>query len=214
MRPAPPTGWADLPFFHREWPALWDRLAASPPWQPAPGAIFRALELTPPDKLRVVVLGQDPYPTPGRATGLAFAFPPGTPPRDSLRNILRELKDDLSIDRAQGDLSGWADQGVLLLNTALTVPVGQAGGHGRLGWAPLIAQVLARAAATRPLAWLLWGDKAQAAAGPLDTDRHLVVRSAHPSPLSAYRGFLGSRPFSTVNTWLCARGEAPIDWSR
>ncbi|MFN4158829.1 MAG: uracil-DNA glycosylase [Gemmobacter sp.] len=213
MRPAPPEGWADLPFFRRDWPALWDRLAALPPWQPAPDAIFRALALTPPEALRVVILGQDPYPTPGRATGLAFAFPPGTPPRDSLRNILRELHDDLGIDRPDGDLTGWAEQGVLLLNTALTVPVGQAGGHMRLGWAPLVAQVLARTADARPLAWLLWGDRAQALARP-DPARHLVLPSAHPSPLSAYRGFLGSRPFSAVNRWLAARGEAPIDWAR
>lgn len=156
--PALPEGWADLPFFTTHWPQLWTRLQAAPDWQPAPDRLFRALHLTPPDRVRVVILGQDPYPTPGRATGLAFAFPKGEAPRDSLRNILRELNDDLGIHRAHGDLSGWAGQGVLLLNTVLSVPVGQPDGHRGWGWEGLTAQVLARVT-TRPTAFALWGPR-------------------------------------------------------
>lgn len=212
-RPAPPAGWADLPFFAQDWPALWQRLEAAQGWQPAPGAIFRALDLTPRDRVRVVILGQDPYHTPGRATGLAFGFPPGTPPRDSLRNILTEVRDDTGSAPPDGDLSGWARQGVLLLNTVLTVPVGQAHGHKRLGWDRLVAQVLAAVAGDGPRAFLLWGAPAQRACANLPRDGHLFVETPHPSPLSAYRGFFGARPFSRVNRWLACRGEAPVDWS-
>lgn len=213
MRPAPPKAWADLPFFATQWPALWDRLANSPAWQPAPDHIFRALAACPPGAARVVILGQDPYPTPGRATGLAFAFPPGEAPRDSLRNILAELRADTGIMRPDGDLTGWAAQGVLLLNTVLTVPLGQPGGHAGWGWEVLVRQVLDRAATARPLAYLLWGAQAQKLAGRPDPARHLVLTSPHPSPLSAHRGFLGSRPFSGVNRWLAARSESPVDWA-
>jgi uracil-DNA glycosylase len=211
--PDPPEGWADLAFFTHDWPALRDRLARAEPWAPEPPALFRALALTPPQAVRVVILGQDPYPTPGRATGLAFGFPADQPPRDSLANILRELRDDRGIRRRDGDLSGWARQGVLLLNTALTVPLGRPDGHRGWGWERLTAEVLARIA-ERPAAFVLWGGKAQAAAAPvLDPARHLILRAPHPSPLSAHRGFLGSRPFGRINAWLAARGEPPIDWA-
>jgi uracil-DNA glycosylase len=209
--PDVPPGWSDLPFFTSEWQHLWQRLQAAPAWQPQPDRLFRALALTPPEKVRVVILGQDPYPTPGRATGLAFAFPKSEVPRDSLRNILRELDSDLGIHRAHGDLSGWAGQGVLLLNTVLSVPLGQPDGHRGWGWERLMAQVLARVA-ERPMAFLLWGSKAQAAIDP-DPQRHLVLKAPHPSPLAAHRGFFGARPFSAVNRWLADRGEPPIDWS-
>ncbi|MGQ0565790.1 MAG: uracil-DNA glycosylase [Gemmobacter sp.] len=212
LPPAPPDGWSDLPFFTAHWPALWTRLQTAPAWQPAPDHLFRALHLTPPTSVRAVILGQDPYPTPGRATGLAFAFPRAERPLDSLRNILRELDDDLGIHRAHGDLSGWAGQGVLLLNTVLSVPVGQSDGHRGWGWERLTAQVLARVAAARPTAFVLWGSKAQAAIQP-DPARHLVLKAPHPSPLSAHRGFFGSRPFSAINAWAAARGDPPIDWS-
>jgi len=150
-RPEPPESWADLPFFSTHWPALWDRLAAAPGWQPEPQAIFRALALTARPRVRVVILGQDPYHTPGRATGLAFSFPPGTPPRDSLRNILTEVASDTGRPKADGDLTAWAGQGVLLLNTALTVPVGQANGHKSLGWQPLVHDILQATARLCPL---------------------------------------------------------------
>ena len=211
--PDPPASWADLPFFAREWPAIRARLAAEPGWQPAPGAIFRALELTPRERVRVVILGQDPYPAPGRATGLAFAFPAGEAPRDSLGNILRELRADTGQAPATSDLEGWARQGVLLLNTVLTVPVGQAGGHRSLGWQGLAREVLEATSRDGPRALLLWGRPAQRMGAGLPGDGHLVLTAPHPSPLSAYRGFLGARPFSRVNDWLAARGAAPIDWS-
>ncbi|MCX7644799.1 MAG: uracil-DNA glycosylase [Rhodobacteraceae bacterium] len=212
--PEPPPAWADLPFFASRWPALWERLAAEPrPWQPGPGAIFRALALTPPEAVRVVILGQDPYPTPGVATGLAFSVPADAPLPRSLANVFRELREDTGLMRASGDLSDWARQGVLLLNAALTVPVGEADGHRRLGWQPLTDQVLARVAG-RPTAFLLWGRPAQRLAAPhLGGAGHLVLPAAHPSPLSAARGFFGTRPFSAVNRWLAARGEAPIRWA-
>ena len=209
--PKLPQGWSDLPFFTADWPRLWARLQATPDWQPAPDRLFRALHLTPPQAVRVVILGQDPYPTPGRATGLAFAFPKVETPRDSLRNILHELDADLGIRRAHGDLSGWAGQGVLLLNTVLSVPLGQPLGHKGWGWQALTAQVLQRCM-DRPTAFVLWGGKAQAAIAP-DPGTHLVLKAPHPSPLSAHHGFFGSRPFSAVNAWLSARGERPVDWS-
>lgn len=209
--PEPPESWADLPFFRDDWPSLSMRLAAAPGWQPA--AIFRALELTPRGAVRAVLLGQDPYHTPGRATGLAFSFPPGERPQDSLKNILTELQSDLGVIRSDGDLTGWARQGVLLLNSVLTVPVGQAFGHKGWGWEGLVQQVLEATASDGPRAFLLWGRPAQKACAKLPRDGHLFVESPHPSPLSVHRGFYGSRPFSRVNDWLAAQGQAPIDWA-
>ena len=213
---APPAAWADLPFFGRDWPEVRARLVADTrKLQPGPDAVFRALDLCPPEKARVVILGQDPYPTAGNADGLAFSVPPGTRLPASLRNIYREMAEDIGCTPPDGDLGRWAAQGVLLLNTALTVPVGEANGHARLGWAPLVAEVVARAAALRPLVFILWGGPAQKlAARTVDLSRHHVIASPHPSPLSSYRGFFGSRPFSRTNDWLTARGETPIDWCR
>ena len=210
--PAPPESWAELPFFSSDWPALWERLQALPEWQPRPENIFRALDLTPRSNVRVVILGQDPYPTPGRATGLAFSFPPDQTPRDSLRNILTEVESDTGQTRSSGDLSGWAKQGVLLLNACLTVPLGQANGHRSLGWAPLVQQILLATASDGPRAFLLWGLPAQKLCRGVDRDGHLFVETPHPSPLSAYRGFFGSRPFSKINRWLEMRNEPTIDW--
>lgn len=211
--PVPPDSWADLPFFRQDWPALWQRLAACPDWQPEPQAIFRALDLTPRAAVRVVILGQDPYHTKDRATGLAFSFPPGTPPRDSLKNILTEVATDTGRPHPSGDLSGWARQGVLLLNTALTVPVGQANGHKALGWSRLIHQILQATANDGPRAFVLWGAPAQRLCATLPRPCHLFLNSPHPSPLSAYRGFFGARPFTAINRWLVSRGQPEIDWS-
>lgn len=208
-----PQSWADLPFFRKDWPGLWQKLQNEPNWQPAPEHLFRALELTPRDRVRVIILGQDPYHTPGRATGLAFSFPPGTPPRDSLKNILTEVATDIGQAHPSGDLTGWAKQGVLLLNTALSVPIGRANGHKTIGWAPLIQQILQATASDGPRAFLLWGKPAQALCTSLNRKDHLFLEAPHPSPLSAYRGFFGSRPFSQTNHWLKAQGESPIDWS-
>ncbi|TNC63228.1 uracil-DNA glycosylase [Rubellimicrobium roseum] len=208
-----PPGWADLPFFQDDWPRIAAALAQDPrPVLPAHERRFHALALTPPDSVRVVILGQDPYPTPGHAMGLAFSVAPDVRPLPkSLANIFREMKEDVGATLPNGDLSGWARQGVLLLNTHLSVPAGVIGGHAKLGWEKLTGQVLARVS-RRPTAFVLWGRPAQAQGKHIAPGDHLLVESAHPSPLSASRGFFGSRPFSRVNDWLDARGDAPIDW--
>lgn len=208
-----PGAWADLPFWQSDWPRICaalaeDRRSILPP---AP-LVFSALDACPPQQTRVIILGQDPYPTPGHAQGLAFSVAPGVRPLPrSLVNIYREMTDDLGACPSDGDLRFWAQQGVLLLNTALTVPAHAAGAHAKLGWSALAEQVLARLN-DRPRAALLWGAHAQQFAPLLTHPDHLILRSAHPSPLSARRGFFGSRPFSRVNAWLKAMGHRPINW--
>ena len=211
--PEPPAAWAHLPFFRDDWPAIRDRLAAAPGWLPGPARLFAALAATPPDATRVILLGQDPYPTPGHANGLAFSVNPGIALPRSLRNIMAELAEDQGGTPPDGDLTGWAAQGVLLLNTALSVPPGAAGAHARWGWDRLARQAVADAASRRPLAYLLWGNHAQAAVRGLPRGTDLVIATAHPSPLSARRGFFGSRPFGRINDWLSARGEVAVDWT-
>ena len=185
---------------------------------PPRGQRLAALELTPLDKVKVVILGQDPYHGPGQAHGLSFSVPQGVPPPPSLVNIYKELKSDLGIGPpAHGDLSHWAKQGVLLLNNALTVEAGQAGSHQNRGWEAITdAAVAAVAARPEPSVFILWGSHAQAKAARIpeltDSDRHLVIRSPHPSPLSAHRGFFGSKPFSRANAFLEANGRGAIDW--
>lgn len=211
--PQPPAAWADLPFFRDDWPAIAAALAQETrAVLPAAPVLFRALALTPPAAVRVVILGQDPYPTPGNADGLAFSVPAGQRLPASLRNIFKEMEADLGCVPVGGDLGHWAAQGVLLLNTALSVPAGEAGGHKGLGWGALVAQVLGRVS-RRPTAFICWGAPARAlVARHVTGEGHLVLASAHPSPLAAYRGFFGSRPFSAVNGWLAARGEPAVDW--
>ncbi|MFN3273688.1 MAG: uracil-DNA glycosylase [Paracoccus sp. (in: a-proteobacteria)] len=210
----PPEPWAHLPFFTTDWPDLRDRLTAGPGWLPGPDRLFAALSATPPDRVRVVILGQDPYPTPGHANGLAFSVTPQTPLPRSLSNIFTELRQDLGTAPATGDLSHWAGQGVLLLNTALSVPPGQAGAHATWGWDRLARQAVTEAQRHGPLAFLLWGRHAQRALAGLPRPEDLTIATAHPSPLSARRGFFGSRPFSQINNWLTARNAPPIDWTR
>lgn len=209
----PPAPWAHLPFFSRDWPAIRDRLAGTDDWLPGPARLFAALEATPPEQVRVVILGQDPYPTPGHANGLAFSVAPEMTLPRSLRNIFTELRDDLGTAPATGDLSHWARQGVLLLNTSLSVEPGAAGAHARWGWDRLARQAVAEAQKHGPLAFILWGSHAQKALAGLPRPQDLVIATAHPSPLSARRGFFGSRPFSRVNDWLAAQGRPPIDWT-
>jgi uracil-DNA glycosylase len=208
-----PSAWADLPFWHTDWPRIQTALLAdSRVILPPEPQRFAALALTPPDKTRVVILGQDPYPTAGHAMGLAFSVTAETRPIPrSLSNVFKELQDDLNLKYVHGDLTQWARQGVLLLNTALTVPQGDAGAHGRLGWDKLAAQVIAKVS-HKPTAFILWGKHAQAMAQHITPGNHLILPSAHPSPLSARRGFFGSKPFSRVNDWLQARKDLPIDW--
>lgn len=174
---------------------------------------FNALNLTPLDKVRVVIIGQDPYHEPGQAHGLCFSVPEKVAAPPSLQNIFRELKDDLGINRTSSDLSDWAEQGVLLLNSVLTVEAHKAASHAKQGWEEFtdrIIEVLARE--RKSLAFILWGKYASNKAHHVDKRKHFVIESAHPSPLAAARGFFGSRPFSQVNAFLLTVGEKPINW--
>lgn len=205
--------WRNLPFFDDTLPDIQAALAAETrPVYPPAHAVFHALERTQPDDTRVVILGQDPYHTAGKADGLAFSIPVDFGGRlDSLGNIFKEIETDLGDTRTRTNLSDWADQGVLLLNTALTVPEGAAKAHAKLGWHTLVQQVLSHLA-DRPRAYLLWGKPAQKAAQHVDATANLKLETAHPSPLSVHRGFFGSRPFSQTNGWLQANGLTPINW--
>ena len=187
--------------------------AETRPVLPAAEHVFAALEAVPPDRAKVVILGQDPSPTPGHAHGLASSAEPHVRPLPrSLANIYREMEADIGAAPETADLRSWARQGVLLLNSVLTVPAGEAGGHARIGWQAVTGAVLDRLD-DRPRALMLWGKPAQKlAAQHLRHEGHLRIETAHPSPLSARKGFFGSRPFSRVNEWLTARGEAPVDW--
>jgi len=191
---------------------------AGKPVYPPRGCRLAALELTPLDAVKVVILGQDPYHGPGQAMGLCFAVPEGVKVPPSLVNIYKELEADLGIARpAHGDLSKWARQGVLLLNNTLTVEGGKAGSHAKRGWDAITdACVAAVAAREEPAVFILWGSHAQAKAQRIEhlrDPRHCVIESPHPSPLSAHRGFFGSRPFSRTNAFLDEHGRTPIDWA-
>ncbi len=202
--------WDDLPFFAQDLPYIATRIEGDV--LPPPALTFAALKRTQPDDTRVVILGQDPYHTPGKADGLAFSIPDDFGGRlDSLGNIFKEIQSDTGQIRTKTGLQDWADQGVLLLNTVLTVPPGQPKAHARLGWSTLVTQALKRLD-DRPRAFILWGAPAQAYAKHLGPD-HLILRAPHPSPLSAHRGFFGSRPFSKVNQWLIEQGQEPINWA-
>ena len=190
-------------------------LAAGRTIFPPQGAWFRALALTPLDKVRVVILGQDPYHGPGQAHGLCFSVPPGVRPPPSLSNIYKELGRDLGLPRPQhGFLEHWARQGVLLLNSVLTVEIAKAASHSKKGWEPftdaIIAQVNDKA---EPVVFMLWGAYAHKKAANVDSRRHLVLKAAHPSPLSAHNGFLGCKHFSQCNAFLVKNGFPPIDWT-
>jgi uracil-DNA glycosylase len=176
---------------------------------------FRALDLTPLDRVRVVILGQDPYHGPGQAHGLCFSVKPGVRPPPSLVNIYKELQSDLGIARPRhGFLEHWADQGVLLLNSVLTVEMAKPASHQGKGWERFTDAVIRLVnAKDEPVVFLLWGAYAQKKAAFVDTSRHLVLKAAHPSPLSAHNGFLGCRHFSQCNAYLEAQGLEPIDWA-
>jgi uracil-DNA glycosylase len=205
--------WRDLPFFERELPRIEVALAGQRDILPPQDQVFAALEQVPPEAVRVVILGQDPYPTPGHAHGLAFSAEAHVRPLPrSLANIFKEMQSDIGASPSDADLHFWADQGVLLLNTILTVPAGQAKGHAHLGWQELTAQVLDRLAEA-PRAYLLWGATAQKAAAGVDAVTNLKIETAHPSPLSVRRGFFGAHPFSRTNAWLQAQGGRAINWA-
>jgi uracil-DNA glycosylase len=216
---ADPNGWLALPFFREAHAdavaALVDtRIAAGAQVLPAAEAVFRALALTPLERVKVVILGQDPYPRPGDAHGLAFSFVGNGRMPPSLKAILAEMADDLGCDRpGRGDLTAWARQGVLLLNAALTVEAGASGAHMKLGWAALTDEVVAAVSAKRPaVVFMLWGGPARDRAALIDPHKHLVLECGHPSPLNRNRDFSGTRPFSRANAWLAERGVAPVEW--
>ena len=218
-----PGPWGDLlkeegckPYFA----ALTERVAAArtaAEIYPPEEETFRAFQLTPPEAVRVVILGQDPYHEPGQANGLAFSVRAGVRLPPSLRNIYQELKDDLGVDGpAHGDLTPWAQQGVLLLNSVLTVERAKANAHKDWGWQTFTDAVIdAVAGLPQPVAFVLWGAQAgkKAAAASASPYPRLILQGPHPSPLSAYRGFFGSRPFSKINEFLTAHGEKAVDYS-
>ena len=177
--------------------------------------LWRAFELCPFDRVKVVVLGQDPYHGPGQAHGLAFSVPRGVAEPPSLRNIFKEFASDTGLTPPpSGDLTAWVREGVLLLNTSLTVRAGVTASHADGRWDPFVDRVLeVLNAEGRPLAFWLWGAHAQKRGSVLSNPRHLVLRSAHPSPLGAYRGFWGSKPFSTTAEWFKTQGIDGPDWS-
>jgi len=176
---------------------------------------FAALDQTPFDKVRVVILGQDPYHGEGQAHGLCFSVRDGVRPPPSLLNIYKELKSDLGINPPPtGNLTPWAKQGVLLLNAVLTVEASKAASHQGKGWEQFTDHIIRLLNdEKRNLVFILWGSYAQKKAAFVDRSKHLVIASAHPSPLSAHNGFLGSKPFSRCNDYLVAHGQEPIDWS-
>lgn len=176
---------------------------------------FRALDLTPLEEVRVVILGQDPYHGPGQAHGLCFSVPIGIQPPPSLVNIYKELKSDLGIKPAtHGFLEHWASQGVLLLNSVLTVEKGRAASHRDRGWERFTDSIIARVnAKPEPVVFMLWGSYAQKKAAFVDASRHLTLKAPHPSPLSAHSGFFGCRHFSKANAFLESNGLKPVDWA-
>jgi uracil-DNA glycosylase len=199
-----------------------ERRLSMEPFYPAAPDVMRALELTSPDKVSVVILGQDPYHGAGQATGLAFAVHEGERLPPSLRNIYRELADEypgLKVQRGadgkpSGELDGWAAQGILLLNTSLTVHPGEAGSHSQIGWQHLTGRIVEHVSEHREhVVFVLWGAHAQSRRPLIDETRHTVIATAHPSPLSARRGFFGSDCFKQVNQALHKHGQREIDWA-
>lgn len=190
-----------------------EKAAGKTIYPPGP-LIFNAFNHTPFEKVKVVIIGQDPYHGPGQAHGLSFSVPKGVDLPPSLQNIFKEIAADLNIKMSRnGDLTAWADQGVLLLNATLTVEQAKAGAHQNKGWEQFTDAAIAALNQHREhLVFVLWGSYAQKKGDVIDAKRHLVLKSVHPSPLSAHRGFFGNRQFSTINQYLVEHGQAPIDW--
>lgn len=181
---------------------------------PPSDEIFQALNLTSFEDVKVVILGQDPYHGPGQANGLSFSVHPDVKTPPSLVNIYKELVDDLGVPTpSTGDLTPWARQGVLLLNTVLTVRAGEANSHRCHGWEEFTDEIIRRLNAHEsPIVYILWGQASIAKKALIDTRKHAVIESPHPSPLAAYRGFFGSKPFSRANNYLTSWNRTPIDW--
>ena len=193
---------------------LRDEKAAGKVIYPPGAQIFNALDSTPLPQVKVVILGQDPYHGPGQAHGLCFSVAPGVPAPPSLKNIFKELQRDLGLPVPNhGCLQRWAEQGVLLLNTSLTVEQGQAGSHANKGWQTFTDRIIELVnQECQGVVFLLWGAHAQSKRKLIDASKHQVLCSAHPSPLSAHRGFLGNGHFSAANAYLQQQGKSPIDW--
>jgi uracil-DNA glycosylase len=203
----------DLPYWHDLQQFVADERRAHPVYPPA-DEVFAALHLTPFASVKVVILGQDPYHGPGQAHGLCFSVRRGVRVPPSLVNVFKELHSDLGVAIPDhGNLEAWARNGVLLLNTTLTVRGGEAASHQQHGWETFTDQVI-RVVNERPepVVFVLWGASARRKRVLIDTDRHTIIESAHPSPLSARNGFFGSRPFSRANSALVAAGRDPVDW--
>lgn len=221
MQPRMDPSWLEMlgpeleqPYMRELRTFLVDEVASGRRFYPPADRVFRALEVTPFDAVRVVLLGQDPYHGPGQAMGLCFSVPKGVPPPPSLQNLFKELADDVGVPTpTSGDLTPWAERGVLLLNAVLTVSPGRAGSHAGKGWERFTDRAVQALSERREgLVFLLLGRYAQQKGAVVDRTRHDVVAAAHPSPLSASSGFFGSRPFSRANALLEARGGEPVDW--
>ena len=180
---------------------------------PPKNQIFRAIKLTPFDEVKVVIIGQDPYHNDNQANGLCFSVSDKVKAPPSLKNIFKELKDDLGIKKTSNELEMWAKQGVLLLNATLTVRAHEANSHKDLGWEQFTDFIIKEISDKKDnVVFVLWGAFAQKKAGLIDTKKHFIIQSVHPSPLSARKGFFGSRPFSKINQFLEEKGKEPINW--
>jgi len=212
--------WRELPFFTDgtadDVAARVDaRIAAGAQVLPSPENVFNGLRMTRFETVKAVVLGQDPYPTPGVSHGLAFSYVGPDRPPASLKVILAEMGADCGVPLPRtGNLAPWTEQGVLLLNTALTVEAGASGAHMKIGWSALADQAVAAISAQRPaVVFLLWGGPARRRAELIDRDKHLVLECGHPSPLNRLNDFRGTRPFSRANEWLTRKGVDPVNWA-
>ncbi|PWW06110.1 uracil-DNA glycosylase [Paenibacillus cellulosilyticus] len=200
--------------YYRQLMQMLDEQYASETVYPTREQLFHALEYTPYEEVRVVILGQDPYHGPGQANGLSFSVPVGVRIPPSLRNIYKELQADIGCEVPDhGSLTAWAKQGVLLLNSVLSVQDGKPNSHKGLGWEQFTDAVIAALNERKaPVVFILWGSYAQQKASSINTDKHGVISSVHPSPLAARKGFFGSRPFTKTNEFLTSWGQQPIDW--
>ncbi|MFA5676876.1 MAG: uracil-DNA glycosylase [Pseudomonas sp.] len=204
----------EQPYMQQLWAFLLEEEASGKVIYPPGPLIFNALNSTPMSRVKVVIIGQDPYHGPDQAHGLCFSVPQGVRPPPSLQNIFKEIQRDLGYPiPSHGSLQSWADQGVLLLNAVLTVTQGQAGAHANRGWERFTSRIIELLNEQRDhLVFMLWGSYAQKKGQQIDASRHCVLKSVHPSPLSAHRGFIGCGHFSAANAYLLKEGREPIDW--
>lgn len=202
-------------YFHSLKQFLVDEKRAGKIIYPPGKLIFNALNSTPFNRVKVVILGQDPYHGPGQAHGLCFSVPDGVPQPPSLKNIFKELHNDIHFTvPSSGNLQKWAEQGVLLLNATLTVQAGMAGSHQGKGWEQFTDDIIRTLSENRSgLVFLLWGRYAQNKEALIDKNKHLILKAAHPSPLSAYNGYFGCKHFSQTNAWLIKTGQQPVNWT-